>query len=136
MKRLIWNVACALLVSVPGMVRAEEITLTSLDWPPFSSPSITGGGMTGIIVKQAFAAEGYTLNVEFEPWTTAVARAENTDEVAGYFPAYYSEERADSCVFSDEIGTSMVGFAKRTGEEYKTSLTALKEHRVGKAQYI
>ncbi|MAK90006.1 MAG: hypothetical protein CMI08_06165 [Oceanospirillaceae bacterium] len=131
MKKIMFIVLSSVFAAVQPVSATEQITLTSLDWPPFSSPAITGGGMTSLIVKQAFARVGYELNVEVEPWSTAVARAENTEEVAGYFPAYYSEERAKKCVFSDEIGTSLVGFAKRNGEEYHTSLEALAEHVVG-----
>ncbi|MEJ2064277.1 MAG: transporter substrate-binding domain-containing protein, partial [Reinekea sp.] len=103
----------------------------SLNWPPFTSPSIAGGGMSSVIVKEALGHEGYKVNVEFESWGDAIARAEQTDEVAGYFPAYYSEARVSKCLFSDVIGTSMVGFAVRKGERYDTSITGLSDRTVG-----
>ena len=110
----------------------KDIVLTSLDWPPFTSPSIGGGGMTSIIVKQAFEHEGYNLKIEFEPWETAVSRAMNDKSVSGYFPEYYSSDIEDRCVFSDAIGTSMVVFAHRNGETVKSaSLADLKSTEVG-----
>ena len=110
----------------------KEIILTSLDWPPFTSSGIGGGGMTSIIVKQAFELEGYHLKIEFEPWETAVSRAMNDNSVAGYFPEYYSSDIEDRCVFSDAIGTSMVVFAHRAGESIQSaSLADLKSTEVG-----
>ncbi|MEJ2045875.1 MAG: transporter substrate-binding domain-containing protein [Reinekea sp.] len=87
--------------------------------------------MSSVIVKEALGHEGYKVNVEFESWGDAIARAEQTDEVAGYFPAYYSEARVSKCLFSDVIGTSMVGFAVRKGERYDTSITGLSDRTVG-----
>ena len=115
-----------ILISVTSVVlsttsNAKEIVLTSLDWPPFSSPSIAGNGMTSIIVKEAFKHEGYDLKIEFEPWETAVSRAMEDDNVSGYFPEYYSSALDDRCVFSDAIGTSMVVFANRRGERFNSS---------------
>ncbi|WP_428242632.1 substrate-binding periplasmic protein [Gynuella sp.] len=111
---------------------AKDIVLTSLDWPPFTSPSIGGGGMTSIIVKQAFEREGYNLKIEFEPWETAVSRAMNDSEVAGYFPEYYSSDLEKRCVFSDAIGTSMVVFAHRAEEEKPSAtLKDLASSKVG-----
>ena len=132
MKKLYLLMIAAGLMGLSATNLAKEITLTSLDWPPFTSPNIPGGGNTTIIVKKALELEGYELNIEFEPWETAVSRAMNDKDVAGYFPEYYSSALDDRCVFSDAIGSSMVVFANRKGERYPSrTLADWQQHTIG-----
>lgn len=119
-------------MSLSCLSASEEIKLTSLEWPPYTSPNIAGYGSTSIIVKKALELEGYELKIEFEPWETAVSRAMDDNDVVGYFPEYYSSALDDRCVFSDAIGTSMVVFANRKGERFQSrTLDDLSKRTVG-----
>lgn len=99
-----------------GMSHAEErvVKLTSLDWPPYTSPSLPEKGASALVAKKAFAAMGYQLEVEFFPWKRAVNLAKNDAAYAGYFPEYHAKEIEAEFVFSDAMGDSPLGFAERS----------------------
>ena len=44
-----------------------DVTLTTLEWPPYTSPSLPEGGATTSIVRQAFENIGIEADVVFLP---------------------------------------------------------------------
>lgn len=107
------------------------IKLTSLEWPPFTSATRFGGGMTTMVLEKALAAKGYHLEVEYLDWDAAVQNAVQ-QKSAGYFPEYYSKALNKRCVFSEAIGSSLVVLAHRAKEPLRwKSLDDLKSYKVG-----
>ncbi len=104
---------CALLLPGAAALAGEKVVrLTSLDWPPYTSPSASHG-VVEQVVRQAFKAMGYTLVTEFFPFNRAVANGLQDPQFAGYYPEYRSQALASACLFSDSIGGGPLGFAQR-----------------------
>jgi len=91
---------------------ADTFSLTSLDWPPYSGKDLPEGGLSVKVARAAFEAMGHDMAVVFLPWQRAVAMGLGEGYV-GYFPEYYSEDlAADSCAFSEPMGSGSLGFVE------------------------
>ncbi|HYD98639.1 MAG TPA: transporter substrate-binding domain-containing protein [Alphaproteobacteria bacterium] len=106
--------AAALLAAPPGLAEDKIVRLTSLEWPPYASAKMPEGGASVAVARAAFAAVGYSLEVQFLPWNRAVETAQTESGVAGYFPEYTSPEVAAAWSLSAPLGTSPLGFAEAT----------------------
>jgi polar amino acid transport system substrate-binding protein len=89
----------------------KTLRLASLEWAPYVGSTLEGDGLTSHIVDSAARQFGYTARVEYFPWTRAMQLGVKDAQYAGYFPAYYTDERAQTCYFSSPVGSSTVGFA-------------------------
>ena len=98
-----------LLLGKAAMAGNSVVTMTSLEWPPYSGEQLDGQGMSAAIARAAFAAMGYELRVQYYPWKRAVALARTDPSVAGYFPEYFDPAIETSFYFSHAIGTSPLG---------------------------
>lgn len=117
-----------LLFTLP--LKAEVLTLTSLEWPPYASRDVPEQGASIAVVKAAVEAMGHELKVEFYPWERAVHLAKTQTQYAGYFPEYYFE--ADDLVFSQPIGTGPLGFVENKSNPVTwSSLQDLKAIKIG-----
>jgi polar amino acid transport system substrate-binding protein len=97
----------------PAWVKGPTVNLTSLEWPPFTGEHLKDQGTNTVVVKAAFKAMGYSAEVEFVPWSRAVALARESDEFIGYFPEYLADSVAEQFIYSDPIGRSPIGFVER-----------------------
>lgn len=130
-----------LLAVSGGAVRAQAaenggrtVYLTSLEWPPYTGKDLPQGGSVTALVRAALAAVGYTLRVEYYPWSRAVALA-RTPQFAGYFPEYTSPQVARDCLLSPPIGSSLLGFAETVDQPVRwRSLDDLAAYRIGVVQ--
>jgi polar amino acid transport system substrate-binding protein len=104
-----------LLLCLASPVRAADapavMRLTSLEWPPFVGSRLEQEGLSTVIASSAARKSGYLLQVDYFPWARAMRIGLRDTRYAGYFPAYYTEERARHCYFSEPIGTSTIGLA-------------------------
>lgn len=72
---------------------ANSVTLSTLEWEPYIGKNVNGKGDKGYvydIVKAAFEASGYSVDIQFFPWARAVSNAE-TGKHDGVFPEYNVE---------------------------------------------
>ncbi len=104
--------AVALALGV-GAARAETVTLTTLDWCPYTCAALPDRGLSTLIVARAFKAEGIDVKIEFLPWQRAVQTAETDAAVAGYFPEYAGS--FDKFTLSRPLGDSPLGLAVPAG---------------------
>lgn len=101
-------------------LHADTVTLTSLEWPPYSGEKLPEGGASVAVAKAAFAAMGHELVVEFYPWSRAVKMAkDDAKKYAGYFPEYYADSVAKEFHFSDPMGTGPLGLVERVDKPLK-----------------
>lgn len=93
--------------------QGTPVRLTSLEWPPYAGMSLPGQGAAAVVAREAFKAMGYTLQVEFYPWSRAVKMVQQDERYHGYFPEYLSAQVAArfNCVGS--LGEGPLGFAQR-----------------------
>jgi polar amino acid transport system substrate-binding protein len=123
-----------LLLAAP--LRAETVKLTSLDWPPFSGPTVPASGAATAVVQEAFRNAGDTLLVSFMGWQEAVDTALKGPDYVGYFPEYFSAEMdGKTCAFSQPIGSSPLGLVERREKPvaWKT-LNDLQGQKIGTVQ--
>jgi polar amino acid transport system substrate-binding protein len=126
---------CALALSLPLSLSAtagEKVTLTSLDWAPYTSADAAQQGASSAVAKAAFAAAGYDLTIEFYPWKRAVHLAKEDAAYDGYFPEYYAEELKADFIFSEPMGSGPLGFAQATAKPISwNTLADLKKYQIG-----
>ena len=107
---------CVLLLSAVSFGFGEEgrdVYVTSLEWPPYVGETLPEQGAMAVVAREAFAAMGYTLHIEFFPWMRAIYYAKREGKYAGYFPEYYAKAIEEQFLFSATIGASPLGFLER-----------------------
>lgn len=122
-----------LLLLLPLRLLAEPVRLTTLEWPPFTSQSLPDGGLTGHIVKRAFAEAGLEVEFDFFPWQRAVWLAANpTKPYSGYFPEYLADNQSEQWRISTSVGDSVLGLAQKAGKPVSWQrLADLTPYRIG-----
>lgn len=88
-----------------------QMRLASLEWLPYVGAALDQGGLSVAVVQAATGKFGYDTKIEHFPWNRAMQLGGEDPRFAGYFPAYYTEERARLCYFSAAFGHSSVGLA-------------------------
>lgn len=120
----------ALLLLTWQVQANQRVVMTSLNWPPYSGEELIEQGVSVAIAKEAFAAMGYQLVVEFKPWVRTVTTASRKAQYIGYFPEYYFDTQ--EFVFSDPIGHGPLGLVENTQSPIRWStLSDLTQYRVG-----
>jgi len=134
MKKALANLGIAFLFTVLSSITvAETVKLTSLEWPPYSGQDLPNQGASIAVAKAAFEAMGHTLEVDFFPWSRAVALAKSDDSYVGYFPEYLYE--SDDFLFSQPMGKGPLGFVEQTSNPIQwESLDDLKAYQIGVVQ--
>ena len=115
-----------------GWSQSPTITVTSLEWPPYTSEGLKDLGASAAVATEAFKVMGYDLKIEFYPWNRAVQMAKQSRGYVGYFPEYYSQEIAADFIYSDPMGSGPLGFVERVDTPIVWStLEDLKKYVIG-----
>lgn len=111
------------------------VRLATLEWPPYNGALLPEQGINTAIVRAAFAAVGYRLEVGFYPWSRAVSLARSDPTYIGYFPEYYADRLQQQYLLSNPAGSGPLGLAQRKDHPvtWKT-LDDLKHYRIGVVQ--
>lgn len=121
------------LVSLPSL--AQEISYTTLNWPPFIGENEDRNGVLAEVVKQAMEASGIDYSLEFTSWSQALKDVElgNKDAVIG---AYYSEERAEKYYYSLPVYSVYTGLVKLDNIDinFIQSFDELNSYRISKLE--
>ena len=112
------------------------VRLATLEWPPYNSETLPQGGVNTALVRAAFAAAGYRLEVETFPWSAAVYKGLHDARFDGYFPEYLSPAARRDCYLSERAGESPVVLAKRKDSQYPPvrGVSDLARYRIGVVQ--
>ncbi|WP_156958938.1 hypothetical protein [Labrenzia sp. DG1229] len=113
------------------MAHAETWKIASLEWPPYSSSSLSSQGTAITRLRSLLARAGISLEVEFMPWTRARAISVTKDFV-GYFPASPSEV-GKGYIPTKPVAFSRVGIIKRveTTLSWTTVEDLFAKYRIG-----
>ncbi len=67
------TLGAAMPVASPGPAAAQDkiVSVSTLDWPPYTGSELPRGGATTEAVRAAFAKVGYEINVAYRPWKRA-----------------------------------------------------------------
>ncbi len=101
------------LGTAESLAEPKKVSLATLEWEPYIGVNMSRNGLTAEIVVEAFKRVGYTVEINFYPWTEALAKGQS-GQVDGIFPAYHSTEREAFFLFSEPFAESPLGFYKKS----------------------
>lgn len=131
-----WTRLClvAALICFVQPASAENIQLSTLEWPPFVGAGLPNGGMNAALVRKVLETQGHTLELDFVPWKRAVNSA-RMGQTHGYMPEYPSDGNAEieaDFACSNSIGESVVGLVQNRQNPIDWStLNDLEAHVIG-----
>ncbi len=114
--------------------KTKLISLATLEWPPYSSKSLPGGGETVAKVATIFKLMGYTVKIDFLPWSRAVRSASGEKPLyLGYFPEYPFTDT--HFLLSASLGESIIGLAQHKDRKLKIiDTSSLTHYKIGIVQ--
>lgn len=111
---------------------AADYKLSTLEWAPYTGANLPGKGLVSATIADALQIAGYSVEVQFFLWSRAVRLVDSDPTYLGFFPAYYSRERAARYLYSDPVGRSQVVFLERSDSPVKwVSYDDLQGRRIG-----
>ena len=112
---------------------AQEVTFTTLNWPPFIGETEEKQGVLAEIVKQTMEASNTDFSIEFTDWTSALESVKKGDKDA-LIAAYFSEERTKNYYYSLPIYSVYTGLIKRDNMNIDQiqEFEELNDYRIGK----
>lgn len=116
-----WAMWLAVCLWCSGMLpaAAADYKLTTLEWAPYAGANLQGLGFVTATIVDAMKSAGVSAEVQFFPWSRAVRLVDTDPAYVGFFPAYYSRERATRYLYSDPVGRSTVVFLERADAPVK-----------------
>jgi polar amino acid transport system substrate-binding protein len=129
--RILWLVI-SLWCSAVLPARAANFQLTTLEWAPYTGAALQGKGSISTTIVDAMKLAGATAEVKIFPWARAMRLVDTDPAYVGFFPAYYSRDRATRYLYSDPVGSSNVVFLERVDAPVKwATLDDLQGKRLG-----
>lgn len=110
-RHLLQFVSALSILYLPSKALADAVTVTTLEWPPYTSAELPKGGATTEVIRQAFKAADLDLAVEILPWKRAISMAKDDKKIVAYYPGYHCRH-VEGFVASDPIGKGPLGFAE------------------------
>lgn len=111
---------------------AADYKFSTLEWAPYTGAALPGLGQVSATIAEAMQISGYSVEVQFFPWSRAMRLVDTDVGYMGFFPAYYSRERAARYLYSDPVGRSTVVLLERIDRPVKwTSYDDLLGKRMG-----
>lgn len=99
------------LTASAGNAMAADVTVSTLEWPPYTSANLPKGGASTEVIRQAFAAAELDMGLEILPWKRAISAAREDENIVAYYPGYHCRH-VDGFVASNPIGSGPLGFAE------------------------
>ena len=120
-------------IAFSSNIQAEETwRITSLVWPPYSSPDLPDQGTSIKKLTELLKKENITLIVEFYPWHRAKYLVQTNPKYLGIFPAW-PEDVFDNALISPAIDWSEIAILKLSEQEltFDSIDNLFKEYPVG-----
>jgi polar amino acid transport system substrate-binding protein len=133
MKKIAALTAMLISLQSAAVEPVKTIQLASLEWMPFSGATLPDNGLSGAVIAEVEKRLGNSVKVQYFEWKDAIAKVEADAGFAGYFPVYYTTERAEvKCHLSQPIGKSEtgIGYLKESPVQWK-KLTDLASFKIG-----
>lgn len=81
--------------------RSKSLHLITGESAPYMSESMKDQGAAVFAIRKIFAKMGYTIVVDFAPWTRAKITAAKAENIDGFFP--YSDQDVENFLYSDIV---------------------------------
>lgn len=123
-------IGCLLLPTA----HAEQVYMTSLDWPPYSGNNLPDQGAAIAVAKAALQEMGHELIVEFYPWSRAVALVRDPgSKYVAYLPEYFAEDF--EFLLSESFGSGPLGLVENVKKPLSwQTIDDLSAYRIGVVQ--
>jgi len=120
------------LCILAGIGDARELTLATMEYPPYSGADLPNKGYLSEIAVTAFEKQGYTVKIAVVPWNRALERTKR-GEYDGVFPPVYRKEREQWFIYTSPLPPIQLSFMKRTGFPNPSACTyeILKDYTIG-----
>lgn len=109
----------ALALPAADAAAAEQertVRLATAEWPPYLGEQLPEQGALAVLLSNAFADEGYRVELEFFPWArTLLLVREPASGFDGYAVDYFSDQVARDYLLSQPVATSPLVLAERAG---------------------
>ena len=93
------------------LAAAQSLTLTATEWPPYVAAGVQRNGFAMALVGRALERAGYEVTASVEPWPAAFD-ATVAGERDVFASLWYTDERAESLVFSEPYITNEITFIR------------------------
>ena len=125
------RLALLTLLALLCLPARAEPRLATLEYPPYSSTQLDGGGSIVELTRRAFATQGYTPQIDFLPW--ARVRAElRSGSYQGALALWPQEIKEEDLTASRPLFYSQLGlFARKQAPVSFTRLEDLRGRKVG-----
>jgi len=127
--------ACSLALCLTGAlspaVAQDRVSISTLEWPPYTSSELPLGGAVTEIVTRAFENAGMDPDVVTLPWQRAIVMAKEETDVVAYFPGYHCRH-VDGFVASEPVGYGPLGLV----ENVEAPITWTSIDDLGERQYL
>ena len=114
-------------VAVPSFAQ-KTITFAAVNWEPYSGEKLPSFGFHSEITVEAMKRAGYNVQIKFVPWERGLLMV-RTGEVDGILTIYYTEERAQTMLFSAPVTFATVVLMKRKDSIIQDSYQTLQDLR-------
>ena len=136
MKKLVMSFISILfvLLSLSICIAEEKIIVAAADpYPPFVDPSDVKEGLSLVVIRAAYATQGYTVKMEHVPWARAKVYVIKGDGKYDILPdVWVSEEGKKEMMYSDHYAVNVVKFIKRADDPFEyDGLESLKGKKIG-----
>ncbi|MFP5441105.1 MAG: substrate-binding periplasmic protein [Gammaproteobacteria bacterium] len=111
----------SLLAPAPAAAAAvakqeQVVRFATAEWPPYLGEQLPEQGALAVLLSQAFAGEGYRVELQFFPWArTLLLVRDPASGFDGYVVDYFSEQVARDYLLSQPVATSPLVLAERAG---------------------
>lgn len=122
-----------LTMVLPAAAYADQFSLVTTPFKPFTDPTHPKGGFLVEITRQALALRGHELTIEYRPWARAISEAKN-DRYDGLLSAFYNDERAKDFHFSAPLNTTqmvLIGLRDKMISAQYSNFSDLKNYTIG-----
>jgi polar amino acid transport system substrate-binding protein len=104
---------CALGSIVTLSAGAEDLRMTGSNWPPYVDNELHDNGFVVALVSDALERAGYKTKMTVESWPLAL-EATQTGNYDLFCSLWYTDERAETLVFSEPYIDNHITFVKRS----------------------
>lgn len=111
-----WQILLLLALCLTHIAQARTVTITTGEYPPWTSAHLANHGYVNHIIREAFASVGVEVKFVYLPWKRAFeeARKGNYDATSYW---YENSERRNTMLFSDPVVLNRTVFFQRSEDK-------------------
>ncbi|MFW7524475.1 substrate-binding periplasmic protein [Vibrio ostreicida] len=128
---------CLLIISPLSIAQSDDKSVRFVvgDWEPYTSsqrdPELK---VAEVLVREAFATQGYSVSIDYHPWSRAY-RYGQTGRYDGTFPWFKNSEREELFIFSSPLFIQKIVFFYHQNSQFNwRNIGDLNQFHIGATQ--